>query len=108
MYTRRSKEQIASLLKLYENHTGTTRNFCKQHNLSETAFYVARRRYSVKAKEGEQQGTGFTALTRSVSKTVHTGLFAEVGETRIYQRSCVSNADILSDAGDCINPNHCF
>ncbi len=82
---RRSKEQTALLLELYESYTGTTKDFCKQHNISEGAFYAARKRHSLKAKEVKQQGSGFTALTQPAFKVPHTSLFASVGEIKIYQ-----------------------
>lgn len=82
---RRSKEQTALLLELYESHTGTTKDFCKQHDISEGAFYAARKRHSLKSKEVKQQVSGFTALTEPVFKVVHTSLFASVGEIKIYQ-----------------------
>ena len=82
---RRSKEQTALLLELYESHTGTTKDFCKAHNISEAAFYAARKRHSLKSKEVKQQVSGFTPLTQPVFNTVPTALFAVVGEIKIYQ-----------------------
>jgi hypothetical protein len=82
---RRRKEQIALLLKLHESHTGTTKDFCKQHNISEGAFYAARKRHSIQSTRTQQQGSGFTALTQPAFKAAHAGLFASVGEIKIYQ-----------------------
>lgn len=81
---RRSKDQIAALLKLHERSTGTTKDFCKEHNISEAAFYAARKRYGA-VKSIQQQASSFTPLTQPVFNTVPTALFAVVGEIKIYQ-----------------------
>ena len=81
---RRSKEQITALLKLHERSTGTTKDFCRQHNISEGAFYAARKRYHG-SKVAGQQVPGFTALSQPAGSAVSTGLFAEVGQIKIYQ-----------------------
>ena len=82
---RRSKEQITALLKLHERSTGTTKDFCRQHNISEGAFYAARKRYHGSKLAGQQQGSGFTPLAQPVFNTEQTVLFAAVGEIKIYQ-----------------------
>lgn len=80
----RSKDQIAARLKLHERSTGTTKDSCKEHNISEAAFYAARKKYGA-GKSIQQLASSFSPLTQPVLNTVPTALFAVVGEIKIYQ-----------------------
>lgn len=57
---RRSREQIIELLKGFDKSRGIkVRDFCRQRQISEAAFYVARKRYRPKNAAGK---SGFIAL----------------------------------------------
>lgn len=82
---RRSKSQMLELLGEYDKHPGmTVKAFCKVHQVNESSFYTARKRYVYAGKPVPKQA-GFIAIpSPGLSGSAGT-LFAEVNGIRLYQ-----------------------
>ena len=81
---KRSRQEIAQLLKEYDKSQGmTAKDFCQKHQISEGAFYSARKRQ--RSKKDEPQKSGFIALQPPAGKERPGVLFAEVKGIRLYQ-----------------------
>jgi|GEM_PF-794908 len=82
---RRSSEELIHLVTLYERSVPrlTVKKFCIQHQITESAFYSAKRRYGVRNKAA--RASGFTAIHTSPPPPPGSTLFARVGEISLYQ-----------------------
>jgi hypothetical protein len=81
---RRSHQQITQLLKEYDKSQGiTVKDFCQKHQISEGAFYSARKRN--RSTNGEPRKSGFIAFQPPAGKEPSGMLFAEVKGIRLYQ-----------------------
>jgi hypothetical protein len=81
---KRTRQEIAQLLREYDKSQGiTAKDFCQKHQISEGAFYSARKRQ--RSKNDEPQKAGFIALQPPAGKERSGVLFAEVKGIRLYQ-----------------------
>ena len=82
---KRTREQILQIIAEYERSQGlTVKEFCRQHGISEGAFYSFRNRYGFKQQSKDKTG-GFIAITTPLRKDATSALFAEVNGIKIYQ-----------------------
>jgi hypothetical protein len=82
---RRNKAQMLELLQEFDkNHGLSVKNFCSLHEITEGAFYAARKRYRSKSKS-KQKPSGFIAIAQPSFKASSAVLFAEVNGIRLYQ-----------------------
>lgn len=84
--SRRSSEEIKLLLEKFDSSALSAKEFCKAHSISEGGFYKWKARHANKLKQ-TQKPVGFATvhITPSPSITGTGGLFAQVGEIKIYQ-----------------------
>jgi hypothetical protein len=81
---RRTRQEIAQLLTEFDKSQGmTAKDFCRKHQISEGAFYSARKRQA--SKKGDSRKSGFIALPPPAGKERSGVLFAEVKGIRLYQ-----------------------
>ena len=81
---RRTRQEITQLLREFDKSQGmTAKDFCQKHQISEGAFYSARKRQ--RSKKDEPQKSGFIALQPPAGKERSGVLFAEVKGIRLYQ-----------------------
>jgi hypothetical protein len=81
---RRTRQEISQLLREYDKSPGmTAKDFCQKHQISEGAFYSARKRQA--SKKGDSRKSGFIALQPPAGKERSGVLFAEVKGIRLYQ-----------------------
>jgi len=81
---RRTRQQITQLLRAYDKSEGiTVKDFCRKHDISEGAFYSARKRH--RPKNAEPRTSGFIAFQPPAAKESASVLFAEVKGIRLYQ-----------------------
>jgi|SRR6185437_3591500 len=81
---KRTRQEIVQLLREYDKSQGmTAKEFCQKHQISEGAFYSARKRQ--RSKNDEAQKSGFIALQPPAGKERSGVLFAEVKGIRLYQ-----------------------
>jgi hypothetical protein len=85
---RRTRNQIAKLLKEYESKEGmTTIEFCKLHNINKSNFYNWQKRYGSQQRNNSK-AKGFIPIEVSPSCQPCgsvSSLFAEVNGIRLYQ-----------------------
>jgi hypothetical protein len=82
---RRNKAQMQELLSEFDKDHGlSVKEFCALHQITEGAFYAARKRHRAKRKT-KQKPSGFIALAQPTSKEPSATLFAEVNGIRLYQ-----------------------
>lgn len=85
---RRTRKQIAKLLKEYESREGmTTIEFCKLHNLNKSNFYNWQKRYGFD-HINDSKPKGFIPIEVGPSyppSGMVSSLFAEVNGIRLYQ-----------------------
>ena len=83
--SRRSKAQMRELLKeFYKNDGVTVKAFCQNHNITEGAFYTARKRYR-SARTLQEKRSGFIAIPSPAINGSAGSLFAEVNGIRLFQ-----------------------
>ena len=84
--SRRSSGEIKLLLEKFDSSGLSAKEFCKTHNISEGGFYKWKARHKNKSKQTQKSG-GFAPVHIMPSASINkdTGLFAEVGEIKIYQ-----------------------
>jgi hypothetical protein len=81
---RRTRQEISQLLKEFDKSQGmTAKDFCQKHQISEGAFYSARKRH--RSTKRELRKPGFIALQPPSGKERSGILFAEVKGIRLYQ-----------------------
>jgi hypothetical protein len=82
--SKRTRQEMAQLLREYDKSQGmTAKDFCRKHQISEGAFYSARKRQ--RSKNEEPQKSGFIAMQPSAGKERSGVLFAEVKGIKLYQ-----------------------
>ena len=81
---RRTRQEITQLLREFDKSQGmTAKDFCQKHQITEGAFYSARKRQD--SKKGDSGKPGFIALQPPAGKERSGVLFAEVKGIRLYQ-----------------------
>ena len=82
---RRNKSQMLELLGEFgKDHGLSVKDYCALHQITEGAFYAARKRHRAKRKT-KQKPSGFIAISQPLSKEPSAALFAEVNGIRLYQ-----------------------
>jgi hypothetical protein len=82
---RRNKAQMLELLQEFDKDHGlSVKEFCTLHQITEGAFYAARKRNRSKSKS-KQKPSGFITIAQPLSKGSSAVLFAEVNGIRLYQ-----------------------
>jgi hypothetical protein len=81
---KRTRQEITQLLREYDKSQGmTAKEFCQKHQISEGAFYSARKRH--RSTKGAPEKSGFISLQLPAGKERSGVLFAEVKGIRLYQ-----------------------
>jgi hypothetical protein len=81
---KRTRQEVAQLLREFDKSQGiTAKDFCQKHQISEGAFYSARKRQ--RSKNEEPQKSAFIPLPPPAGKERSGVLFAEVKGIRLYQ-----------------------
>lgn len=95
--TRRSRQDMESLLKEFEKRDGiTVKAFCRQYGIGEGTFYHFRKRYQ-QSKSKPSSTAGFIAIGPSSVQEGHTvRLFAEVKGIKLYQPVTAEYLKILA------------
>jgi hypothetical protein len=82
--SKRTRQEMAQLLREYDKGQGiSAKDFCQKHQISEGAFYSARKRQ--RSKNEEPQKSGFIAMQPPAGKERSGVLFAEVKGIKLYQ-----------------------
>ena len=82
--SKRTRQEMAQLLREYDKSQGiSAKDFCRKHQISEGAFYSARKRQ--RSKNEEPHKSGFIAMQPPAGKERSGVLFAEVKGIRLYQ-----------------------
>ena len=81
---RRTRQEITQLLREFDKSQGmTAKDFCQKHQITEGAFYSARKRQA--SKKGDSGKPGFIALQPPAGKERSGVLFAEVKGIKLFQ-----------------------